>query len=96
MKLPRLDRPGRYYLPAGTKLSDLEEPDGGTEHEKQWCPGYGKCAVAAKGAGREVAPGMCHWCEQNPGKPRPPVRGRVQLEWIRIVDAPASAQGGQT
>jgi hypothetical protein len=95
MKLPRLDRPGRYYLPAGTKIVGLPLAGGKAKRAKRWCPGYSECAIVAKGFGREVTPGMCRWCEENPGKRRPPVRGQVRLEWVKITDTSASTPGGQ-
>jgi len=46
------------------------------------CPGYGNCAhVDYPSRGR----GTCFWCQQHPGQPRPPVKARVAVEFVRIV-----------
>jgi hypothetical protein len=55
-----------------------------------WCPGYGKCAIAAEGAGRPVKRGMCSWCKAHGGvSNRPPVRGYCRISRIIRIDSPA-------
>jgi hypothetical protein len=57
----------------------------GTEIVEDFCcPGWGNCAhVEWLREGRRRK-GSCHWCEEHPGQPRPPVRGRLTIEF-RIV-----------
>ena len=60
------------------------------DEAKLWCPGYGKCAIAAEGAGRPVKRGMCSWCKTHGGvRNRPPVRGYCRISRIIRIDSPA-------
>ena len=80
-----LARNMKMTLPEGWWLDDPTEL-----HRLRWCPGYGRCAIAAKAAGRPVKRGMCSWCKAHGGvRNRPPVRGYCRISRIIRIDSPA-------